>query len=62
MTINLMERWDYVPENFVDLLMSILEPHETDILYSVGNEGYIGYFKLPPAFLADLKKLDEQYP
>ena len=62
MTINTMERWDNVPENFVDLLISILEPHETDILYLFGYERHIGYFKLPPAFLADLKKLDEQYP
>jgi len=62
MDIKTDEERDHVPWSFIELLMSILEPHETDILYSVGYDGHISYLKLPPAFLADLKKLDEQYP
>jgi hypothetical protein len=63
MIIDTNENWDCVPENFVDLLGSILEPHiEAANLYSVGNEWHVSYLKLPPAFLTDLKKLDEQYP
>lgn len=63
MDIKTDEEWDHVPWSFIELLWSILNPHiETANLYVVAGDFDNGYFKLPPAFFADLKKLDEQYP